>query len=72
MTEQLWTNGNDGDTVCIEFIDDGVRILADIEDYCITKEQFLLVIEAEFGIKFIIVHRSGFWFATGKREKVAV
>jgi len=72
MTEQLWTNGNDGDTVCIEFTDDGVRVLADIEDYCITKEQFLLVIEAEFGIKFIIVHRSGFWFATGKREKVAV
>ena len=62
-TQQLWIDG-----VCIEFTDDGTRILADVEDERITERQFRETLVAEFGIDFLIRRMSGFWFATGKRD----
>jgi hypothetical protein len=71
-TQQMFADGKDGDVVCIEFTDDGVRVLADVEDDRITERQFRKALVAEFGIDFFIRRQEGFWFATGKREAVAV
>ena len=73
MTEaqQMCANGKNGCIVYIEFTDDGVRVLADVEDDHITERQFCDALEVEFGLNFTIRHQSGFWFATGKREVVA-
>ena len=67
-TQKFWADGKDGDVVCIEFTDDGIRVLADVEDDRITEDQFRKALVAEFGIDFLIRRRQEFWFATGKRD----
>ena len=67
-TEKLWADGKNGDPICIQFTDDGTRVLADVEDDRITEDQFRKALVAEFGIDFFIRRQQGFWFATGKRD----
>jgi len=73
MTEaqEMYADGKNGDPIRIEFTDDGVRVLADVEDDRITENQFREALVAEFGIDFLICRQQGYWFATGKREVVA-
>jgi len=71
-TQQMTAEGKYGSPVCIQFTDDGIRVLADVEDEHITENQFRKALVAEFGIDFFIRQEQGFWFATGKREVVTV
>ena len=69
-TQLMFADGKDGDVVQIEFTDDGVRVLADVETDRITERQFRTALVAEFRIDFFIRRQQGFWFATGRREEV--
>jgi len=67
-TQQMFADGKNGSIVCIEFTDDGTRVLADVEDDWITENQFRKALVAEFGTDFHIRRQQGFWFATGRRD----
>jgi len=64
----MFVDGKNGDPVCVQFIDDGTRVLADVEDDRITENQFRKALVVKFGIDFFIRRQSGFWFATGRRD----
>ena len=67
--EEFWTNGKNGDPVCIQVDDRGRLVLADVEKDRITQYQFENAIKSEFpDVAFRVWEQMGFWMATGRRE----
>ena len=67
--QEFWTDGKNGDPVCIVVDDRGRLVLADTEKDGITQRKFESAIKGWFpDVEFRVWEQAGFWMATGRRE----